>query len=76
MKMWRQQACSKARFDECSQIGYIEALWKRTWHHSYLNPKVFSPSEWRKRIDSQDAFVQDVMSKPKLFVIGSQRDIE
>lgn len=41
-----------------------------------VNPVVFRPEEFRKRVASQDAFVKDIISKPKLFVIGGPRELE
>ena len=40
-----------------------------------INPKVFNPAEWRKRIEMKDPFAVEVMAKPKLFVIGSADDL-
>lgn len=40
-----------------------------------INPKVFNSQEWEKMKKSKDAFVNDVMAKPKLFVIGSSDEL-
>lgn len=41
-----------------------------------VNPVVFRPEEFRKRVTGQDAFVKDVLAKPKLYVIGGSRELE
>ncbi|MGU7779176.1 nucleotidyltransferase domain-containing protein [Burkholderia sp. PU8-34] len=40
-----------------------------------INPKVLSPDEWRDGIEGQDAFLRDVLGKPKIFLIGSDDDL-
>lgn len=40
-----------------------------------INPRVYSPDEFASRAGS-DAFLRDVMSKPKLFLIGSEDELE
>jgi predicted nucleotidyltransferase len=40
-----------------------------------INPKPYSISEWRRLVEEEGAFVRDVLSKPKLFVIGHQHDL-
>jgi predicted nucleotidyltransferase len=41
-----------------------------------INPKVFSAEEWREKLQSHSSFVQDLVSKPKIFVIGTQHDLD
>lgn len=41
-----------------------------------VNPVVFRPDEFRERVAGQDAFVKDVLAKPKLFVIGGPGELE
>jgi predicted nucleotidyltransferase len=40
-----------------------------------INPKQFPDHEWFEMLLTQGGFVRDVMGKPKLFVIGSERDL-
>lgn len=40
-----------------------------------INPKVLSREEWRAGLANHDAFLRDVLAKPKLFVIGSDHDL-
>lgn len=35
-----------------------------------INPKIYSRLEWKQMLDSQDAFVKEVQSKPRINVIG------
>lgn len=37
-----------------------------------INPKVYRRDEWERLVAAQGAFVRDVMSKPKLWVMGSE----
>lgn len=38
-------------------------------------PRVYSPKEWKQKLGSPDAFVRDVLAKPKIFVIGTEREL-
>ena len=40
-----------------------------------INPKLMSEQEWHGHKQSGNSFVQDVLSKPKLFVLGSEHDL-
>lgn len=40
-----------------------------------LNPKVFTPAEWRSLMADQGTFVRDIMAKPKLFIMGHESDL-
>lgn len=41
-----------------------------------INPKVYSPDEWAASAVAQSPFMQDVLLKPKLFVMGAQCDLD
>lgn len=41
-----------------------------------INPKVYKRIEWQKLVTEENSFTQAVLSKPKLFIIGSESDIE
>ena len=41
-----------------------------------INPKILSVKEWGKLINDNGAFVQDVMNKPKLFIIGNEQQLD
>lgn len=40
-----------------------------------INPKLYSRAEWQKLVQAQSAFVRDVLSKPRLFVIGNEQSL-
>lgn len=35
-----------------------------------VNPKIYRPEEWSRMMDTKDAFVTEVMTKPRMDVIG------
>lgn len=39
-----------------------------------INPKVYNKEEWDRMLKKQDAFIKEVMVKPKLFVIGDEHE--
>ena len=41
-----------------------------------VNPKVFTAAEWRAKLASQSGFLVDVLNKPKIFLIGTQDDLD
>ena len=40
-----------------------------------VNPKVYSLKEWAAKRAAPDAFLRDVLAKPKIFVIGTQDEL-
>lgn len=40
-----------------------------------INPKVFTSKDWSKLIQDNGAFIRDVLSKPKLYIIGNEHDL-
>jgi predicted nucleotidyltransferase len=40
-----------------------------------INPKVFTSKEWTKLMQDNGAFIRDVLSKPKLYIIGNEHDL-
>ena len=40
-----------------------------------INPVVYSLEEFRRRAASDDSFVRDVLSQPKLFVVGNENEL-
>lgn len=44
--------------------------------HREINPKVFGAEEWRAKLEAESSFVLDVLSKPKIFLIGNQHGLE
>jgi predicted nucleotidyltransferase len=41
-----------------------------------LNPTVYKPADWRKKRNSGNAFVVKVGAQPKLFLIGTEEDLD
>jgi predicted nucleotidyltransferase len=41
-----------------------------------INPKVYNRVEWQKLIKNKNSFLQEILSKPKLLIIGTTDDIE
>jgi hypothetical protein len=41
-----------------------------------INPTIYSPTEFAKKRASKDHFLTRVLDKPKLFVVGSDDDLE
>lgn len=48
----------------------------QTTLHREINPKIFTVEEWQAKLASKSSFVVDVQSKPKIFLIGTQRDLD
>lgn len=40
-----------------------------------INPKVMSRAEWSAKKREQNPFVQELLSKPKLFIVGGEDDL-
>ena len=40
-----------------------------------INPVVYSAQEFKRRVQEQDAFVQDILNKPKIFLMGTENDL-
>ena len=40
-----------------------------------INPAVYSPDEFHRRTASGDSFIREVLSKPKLFIVGNENEL-
>lgn len=40
-----------------------------------INPVVYSVSSFKTRIEKHDAFIKEIIDKPKLFIIGSEHEL-
>jgi len=40
-----------------------------------INPKVMSPSEWLEKKSAGNTFVQDILAKPKIMLIGDELEL-
>jgi len=41
-----------------------------------INPKIFNKKEWQQMLIKKDAFVKEILIKPKLFIVGSLNDLK
>ncbi len=41
-----------------------------------INPRVYRRDEWSQLLQSSDAFVRDVLSRPRLDIIGNRNELE
>jgi len=40
-----------------------------------VNPKIFSKEEWMQMRDKNESFIKEVLSKPRLFIVGSDNEL-
>jgi predicted nucleotidyltransferase len=40
-----------------------------------ISPRVYGVKEWKQKRRSPDAFLREVLAKPKIFVMGSEREL-
>jgi hypothetical protein len=40
-----------------------------------INPVVYSAQEFKRRAQEQDPFVLELLSKPKIFLMGTENDL-
>ena len=40
-----------------------------------INPKIYSKQEWKRMLKDKDAFITEVLKKPKLFIAGSEHEL-
>jgi predicted nucleotidyltransferase len=54
----------------------VKALYNaQTILNREINPKVYSKMEWEQMRKKKDAFVKEIMSKPKLFLVGAADEL-
>ena len=41
-----------------------------------VNPKLYTPSAWRSALEDGDAFLSNVLSRPKIFLIGDEAELD
>jgi hypothetical protein len=41
-----------------------------------VSPLFFSQKDWQRKASQKDSFVNKVCARPKLFIFGSEKDIE
>ena len=40
-----------------------------------INPTILAPSEWRRRLSAENAFIKKISKQPKIFIFGSEEDL-
>lgn len=74
-----EQSASDVDLMLLGSLGFADAV--RALHPAQatlqreINPVVFSLDEFRRRAGSGDAFVLEVLAKPKLFVVGDENEL-
>ncbi len=62
------------------ELGYSEIFGTLQKAESTLlrqvNPNLMTPEEWKQRIADQNSFVRTLQQQPKLFVIGTENELE
>ena len=41
-----------------------------------VNPTFLGPADWQRKVSQKGSFVQKLNDRPKIFVVGSQKDLE
>lgn len=41
-----------------------------------INPKIYTRTEWQKLLKSNTTFIKEIITKPKLFIIGNNDDLK
>ncbi len=74
-----QQSSSDVDVMLVGNIGFADAV--RLLHpvqdtlQREINPVVYSMDEFHRRTASDDSFIQEVLSKPKLFIVGNEDEL-
>jgi predicted nucleotidyltransferase len=75
----RERAGSDADLMIVGDIGFGEAV--KLLHPAQaslareISPKVYARKEWARKRRAPDAFLREVLAKPKIFVIGSEDEL-
>jgi predicted nucleotidyltransferase len=75
----RERAGSDVDLLVIGELGFADAV--KLLHPAQatlgreISPRVYGVKEWKQKRRSPDAFLRDVLAKPKIFVIGSEREL-
>jgi predicted nucleotidyltransferase len=69
-----QQSNSDVDVMLVGSLGFADAVQALTLQRE-INPVVYSLDEFRRRAASDDSFVREVLTKPKLFVVGNENEL-
>ena len=79
MARGEQQSSSDVDVMLVGSLGFAEAV--QVLHpvqatlQREINPVVYSLQEFRRRAASDDSFIREVLSRPKLFVVGNENEL-
>lgn len=55
---------------------YAELQKAETRLHRRVNPLFLSPEDWRRKRAQKDSFVHKISTQPKIFILGSEKDLQ
>lgn len=61
------------KLDEDKLISKIIKLEKK--FNREINYHIFSPTDWKKKIQEKNSFLENILSQPKIFLIGNKNDL-
>lgn len=41
-----------------------------------VNPSLYTPADWKKRLQEQNSFVAQILAQPKIFLIGAENELQ
>jgi hypothetical protein len=75
----RERAGSDVDLLVIGELGFADAV--KLLHPAQetlgreISPRVYGVKEWNQKRRSPDAFLRDVLAKPKIFVMGNEREL-
>ncbi|PIQ74780.1 MAG: transcriptional regulator [Candidatus Portnoybacteria bacterium CG09_land_8_20_14_0_10_44_13] len=62
------------RIDESALLSKISSLEKELRRE--INYNIFSPEDFKKGLAQKEVFLEEIIAKPKVFIVGGQDDLE
>jgi predicted nucleotidyltransferase len=75
----RERAGSDVDLMVIGELGFAQAV--KLLHPAQevlgreISPRVYSVREWRRKRRAPDAFLRDVLARPRIFVMGGEREL-
>lgn len=75
----RERAGSDVDLMVIGELGFAQAV--KLLHPAQevlgreISPRVYSVKEWRRKRRAPDAFLRDVLARPRIFVMGGEREL-
>lgn len=75
----RERAGSDVDLMVIGELGFAQAV--KLLHPAQevlgreISPRVYSGKEWRQKRRAPDAFLRDVLARPRIFVMGGEREL-